>query len=127
MDRALDGKRILVVEDEYFIAFDLKRTLDAQGAVVVGPVGDLAQGLLLAGDEKLDAAILDVNLRGTLSYPIADRLAAGQVPYMFLTGYDGWSLPAIYGARPRLAKPFSTPRLVRALEALCAERIGEPH
>ena len=127
MDRALDGKRILVVEDEYFIAFDLKRTLTAQGAVVVGPVGDLTKGLLLAGEETLDAAILDVNLRGATSYPIADRLATEEVPYLFLTGYDGWSLPASYGDRPRLAKPYSTPRLVRALELLCAERTERPH
>lgn len=120
MEQKLTGKRILVVEDEYFIASDLKRALATEGAVVVGPVGDLARGLRLAEDDALDAAILDVNLEGTMSYPIADRLAAGKVPYMFLTGYDGWSLPPAYKGAPRIAKPFPTPRVIDAVVALCA-------
>lgn len=120
MQPKLAGKRILVVEDEYFIASDLQRVLAAEGAIVVGPIGDLAKALRLAEDDALDAAILDVNLEGAMSYPIADRLAAANVPYMFLTGYDGWSLPPAYTGAPRVAKPFSTPRLIDAVVALCA-------
>ncbi|HKT75718.1 MAG TPA: response regulator [Sphingobium sp.] len=116
----LAGKRILIVEDEYFIASDLQRALHAEGAVVVGPVGELNQALSLAADKALDAAILDVNLEGAMSFPIAERLAAGHVPFMFLTGYDAWSLPPGYEETPRLPKPFSTPRVVDAVSALCA-------
>ena len=105
MTGSLAGKRILVVEDEYFIAFDIKRALVKEGADVVGPVGDAAKGLALASD-ALDAAILDVNLEGTNSFPIADRLRVRRVPYMFLTGYDDWALPEIYRSAPRIAKPF---------------------
>ncbi|HKY81619.1 MAG TPA: response regulator [Sphingobium sp.] len=119
MEQKLAGKRILVVEDEYFIASDLTRALATEGAIVVGPVGDVARGLRLA-ENSLDAAILDVNLEGTMSYPIAERLAEESVPYMFLTGYDDWSLPAAYKESPRLAKPFSTPYLIDAVAALCA-------
>ena len=118
----LGGKRILIVEDEYFIASDLQRALAAEGAEVVGPVGDLGQALGLAADRTLDAAILDVNLEGTMSFPIAERLAAERVPFMFLTGYDGWSLPPDYEAAPRLPKPFSTTCVVNAVSALCVER-----
>lgn len=120
MQPKLAGKRILVVEDEYFIASDLQRALAVEGAVVVGPVGDLAKALRLVEDDTLDAAILDVNLEGVMSYPIADRLTAENTPYMFLTGYDGWSLPPAYKGAPRVAKPFSTPQVIDAVVTLCA-------
>lgn len=103
----LAGKRILIVEDEYFIAADLKRALQQDGAIVIGPVGDVKLGLALAEAEELDAAVLDVNLEGSNSYPIADRLVDQAVPYMFLTGYDGWALPQPYRDAPRVAKPFT--------------------
>lgn len=79
MTGVLAGRRVLVVEDEYFIAVDLKRALSKEGALVVGPVRDLAAGLSLA-DEPIDAAILDVNLEEAMSYPIADRLRDRKVP-----------------------------------------------
>jgi len=105
--QGLSGKRILIVEDEYFIAADLKRAFQQDGAIVIGPVGDVGLGLALAEAGKLDAAVLDVNLEGSNSYPIADRLADQAIPYMFLTGYDGWSLPEPYCDAPRVAKPFT--------------------
>jgi DNA-binding response OmpR family regulator len=122
MVQRLAGKRILVVEDEYFIASDLQRALKDEGADVMGPVSDLARGLRMVAESELDAAILDVNLEGAMSYPIADQLAEKKVPYIFLTGYDSWSLPPAYQAAPRLAKPFAQPDLIEAVVALCATR-----
>jgi DNA-binding response OmpR family regulator len=118
MQNTLAGKRILVVEDEYFIASDLKRALVEHGAVVVGPVGDLNDGLAAMRGQPVDAAVLDVNLEGTNSYPIADLLTETSVPYIFLTGYDGWSLPEKYRAMPRIAKPHSMPAVLSAVEQL---------
>lgn len=120
MHGRLAGKRILVVEDEYFIASDLKRALVNEGVVVIGPVGDVTRALSLMNDEALDAAVLDVNLEGSNSYPIADVLMRHSVPYIFLTGYDGWSLPEQYRATPRVAKPFSMPIVLSAIEQLLA-------
>lgn len=114
----LAGKRILVVEDEYFIASDIKRALVKAEATVVGPVGHLGEGLALLGGEPLDGAILDVNLEGATSYPIADKLAERDVPYLFLTGYDGWSLPERYRAAPRIAKPFQIGAVLKTIEGL---------
>lgn len=116
----LVGKRILIVEDEYFIASDLKRALAEEEAVVVGPVSELARGLSLAGGESLDAAVLDVNLEGATSYTIADRLSDRAVPFMFLTGYDGWALPEPYRGAPRLGKPFVMKQALSCLETLVA-------
>jgi len=122
MSDDLKTKRILVIEDEYFIAFDLARALVAAGAEVVGPAGDLATGLRLADSEEIDAAILDVDLDGAMSYPIADRLAQAQVPHLFLTGYDGWSLPAIYRNIPCLPKPFAMSGLLALVGRLCGQQ-----
>ena len=119
MPDSLTGKRVLVVEDEYFIASDLKRALTTEGAIVVGPVGSLAAGLSLA-EEPIDAAVLDVNLNEAMSFPIADKLRSRGVPYMFLTGYDGWSLPAQYRDAARLAKPFPPQNVVAMVRSLVA-------
>lgn len=108
----LAGKRILVVEDEYFIASDLARALRREEAEVVGPVGDLDEGLALLRGQAIDAAVLDVDLEGTNSYPIADRLAERAVPYIVLTGYDEWALPDAYRDVPRIGKPFAADAVV---------------
>ncbi|WP_082553724.1 response regulator [Altererythrobacter sp. Root672] len=113
----LSGKRILVVEDEHFIAADLRQVLEDEGAEVIGPTGSVLHGLDLAA-RTLDAALLDVNLQGANSYPIADLLTQRAVPYLFLTGYDGWSLPEGYQAVPHLAKPFRMDAVILALGML---------
>jgi DNA-binding response OmpR family regulator len=121
----LAGKHILVVEDEYFIATDLERTLRKEEAIIIGPVGNLDAGLSLAGDQPVDAAILDVNLGEVYSYAIADRLKDRAIPYMFLTGYDGWSLPPDYRACPRLPKPFTAHSVVTMMEQLLSTETAE--
>lgn len=121
MPGALAGKRILIVEDEYLIAADLKRTLAREEAIVLGPVGTLEGGLALAID-PIDAAVLDVNLEGAFSYGIADALDARSVPYAFLTGYDEWSLPEAYRDTPKVTKPFTAGAIVAMVESLVAAR-----
>lgn len=116
----LKGKRILVVEDEYMIAADLKRELIRYGAEVVGPTGGLARGLELAEDHDLDGALLDLNLEGDWTYPLADRLDAAAVPYLFLTGYDSWALPSAYATKPTVAKPYALSAVMGMMERLCA-------
>jgi len=120
MPGRLAGKQILVVEDEYFIASDLRRALAAEEALVIGPVSGLAAGLELAEREGIAAALLDVNLEGDSSLAIADRLAARGVPFVFVTGYDDWALPDGYRHVPRIAKPFAVPKVLAALDHLLA-------
>ena len=121
MTAPFSGKHILVVEDEYFIAADLRRALITAGATVVGPTGNLTEGLSLINDAPIDAALLDVNLEGDFSYPIADALAARGVPFLFLTGYDDWSLPEAYRSIQRIAKPFPIDTLMTAAGRLVEE------
>ncbi|WP_343059028.1 response regulator [Sphingomonas abaci] len=120
----LGGKRILVIEDEYYIAADLKRALLREGAVVLGPFNTVAIGLAAATVEPIDVAVVDVNLEGTPSFPIADVLSARGVPYLFLTGYDGITMPDGYRAHPRLAKPFTMEVVLDTLRDLVCPEVA---
>jgi CheY-like chemotaxis protein len=114
----LAGRRILLVEDELLVAMMLEDVLRGEGCVLVGPVGRVEAALKAAREERLDAAILDVNLAGVRVDPIARALAERKIPFVFTTGYDRGMLPAEYANRPTLAKPFKPAQLVEALQAL---------
>ena len=117
--RPLAGRRILVVEDEYLIAVEVKRWLEGAGAMVIGPVPSVDQALDLIEDDGLAAAVLDVNLGdGDTVYPVADRLAAAGVPYLFATGDVRISDAGAYRDQPRLEKPYVEAELVRVVAKL---------
>lgn len=115
----LAGKRVLVVEDEYIIASELARTLEDAGAEVVGPAGAVEDALeLVASDgDRLDGAVLDVNLRDERVFPVADALAARGVRFVLITGYDETSIPQAYAAVPRCEKPVDKRQLMRLLSS----------
>lgn len=113
---ALRGRRILVVEDEYMMADDLQYDLEEVGAQVIGPVPSVADALrLLAAEEAIDGAILDVNLRGEKAYPVADVLRERGIPFVLATGYEQWALPEAYKDLPRCEKPVDLRHLARTL------------
>ncbi len=112
---SLKGKRILVVEDEYFIAKSLAQDLQRAGAEILGPVPTVAEALQLIGVGLFDAAVLDVNLRGEMAYPIADALTERRVPFVLATGYSADALPARYASVPRCDKPVDADALAAAL------------
>lgn len=118
---SLTGCRILVVEDELLIAMIIEETLQDLGCVVVGPVARLDAALQLAKDETLDAAILDVSIRGGKVYPVAEQLLARGVPFMLASGYGEWALPDAFRAQPRLTKPFTPQRLEEQVRTLCGK------
>ena len=114
-DMVLSGKRILVVEDDYFIAKGLVRDLERLGAAVIGPVPTIAQALAAIAAEALDAAVLDVNLRGEMAYPVADKLLAQGLPFVLATGYSSSALPSRYAGVPHCDKPVEVGGLAAAL------------
>ena len=86
---SLSGRRILVIEDEMMVAMLLKDILVDLGCTVLGPAARVEQALaMIEAAGALDAAVLDINLNGQKSYPVADALAARGVPFIFATGYS---------------------------------------
>jgi DNA-binding response OmpR family regulator len=90
---ALSGRRILVIEDEYFLAEDIARALKALGARVVGPIGELDEAThIVESDVAIDAAVLDINLRSEMVFSLARLLRDRSVPFVFTSGYDKTSI-----------------------------------
>lgn len=122
VEQTLRDCRILVVEDEYLLADDLCHALEQAGAVVLGPVPGVEEALALIETEpRIDAAVLDVNLRGDMVFPVADALRDRNVPFAFATGYDRWILPDRFAAHPRIEKPFRTDKLATKLTPLLSQ------
>lgn len=115
-ERSLRNCRILVVEDEFLLAEDLRVGLSDAGAVVLGPVGTINDALALINSEpRIDGAILDVNLGGERVYPVAALLVERCIPLVFTTGYDGTSLPGRFSTFARCEKPTTITLVTRAI------------
>lgn len=112
----LTGRRVLLIEDEPILLLDLQAMVDDLGGQPVPCPGGVPEALRLARETAVDVAVLDINLGGERSDPVADVLAARGIPFIFASGYaDG--LPAQHANRPVLQKPYDGERLRRALLA----------
>ena len=115
-EHRLDGRRVLIVEDEFLLADDLSQSLREVGAVVVGPVRTVSDALrLIEGGEAMDAALLDVNLGREKVFPVAEALRARRVPFCFTTGYESQSIPDRFADVPRFEKPLDSDAVARAI------------
>ncbi|HEX8167550.1 MAG TPA: response regulator [Beijerinckiaceae bacterium] len=115
----LEGLSVLVVEDETIVAFMIEDMAAELGAAEVRHAGGVAAALKLIAARRPDAAVLDVNLGGAPIHPVAERLDALAVPFVFATGYGRQGVPPQWAGRPVLQKPFPAEALARVLrEAL---------
>ncbi|MFN4141776.1 response regulator [Aestuariivirga sp.] len=112
----LRGKRILVVEDEALIAVMVEDMLTELGSEVVGPAATIDAAMALAREEAIDAAVLDVNVRGERIDPVAEVLIERGVPVLFATGYGEVRL-ASGAAATVIDKPYTQEKLARGLAA----------
>jgi CheY-like chemotaxis protein len=122
VNNRFSGRRVLLVEDEPIVAWLLKDMLVDLGCSVIGPAADVNQALAMIDAEPIDVAVLDVNLRGQMSYPVADVLVARGVPFVFSTGYDKDRLLEGYRTIPTLQKPFHRSDLGDTLAKLLASK-----
>ncbi len=113
--------RILIVDDEPMIALLLEDWLTELGHEVVGPARNVTSALALIGSAALDAAIVDVTLGKETGYPIAERLAERNIPFVFATGHAEGSLPPPFAGAPMLTKPFD----FAAVQAAVARMTGK--
>ena len=116
-ESALKGAKVLILEDEYFLADDLARALRDAGAQPVGPVNSVQQAEDLVARETPDAAILDLNLRGEMASGFVERLAASNVRCLIVSGYASDSFPDIGSGVPRMEKPVSPASVMASLAA----------
>jgi len=105
------GLRILVVEHSPGIALATVDMLRAFGHTPLGPVGNMALALEVAEVGVMDAAIVDLNIRGTKTFPLLSILDRRGIPFLIITGYAGWKMPDEWANRARLQKPFSETQL----------------
>ncbi|HEY5302273.1 MAG TPA: response regulator [Acetobacteraceae bacterium] len=116
MDKRLAGLRVLVVEDEAIIAMLLEDMLADFGCEVVGVVPAIEPALAVVRDRPVDGALLDMNIHGESTVPVAEELASRAIPFLLVTGYgDRDNDPPVIKAAPRLKKPFSQDELARRM------------
>ena len=118
----LVGKRILIVEDVSSIGMLLSAINTDAGCKVVGPADTSMTAIAAASASQVDAALLDVSLRGEFSYPVAEYLRERGVPFAFLTGYDMNDIPCHLRDHPVLTKPMGCLELCDAIERLVSEQ-----
>ena len=122
---SLAGTRILVVEDEYYIADDLRRILNSVDAEVVGPFGTIRQANEALDAGGFDCAVLDLNLHGESAIPIADRLLQAGCSFAIATGYGSPAVPERLRDVPWIEKPFDPSTLLKLVGQLsCARNLG---
>lgn len=115
---ALSGRSVLVVEDQFLIAEEMRRAVENLGGRVLGPVPSVEKALALTVQARPDIGLLDVDLHGQEIYPVADALIEAGAPVIFTTGFDRAAMPAAYQGVPHLDKPVTTHALAAALAAL---------
>lgn len=111
IEALLQNRYILVVEDDYLIAFGIQQELQDLGWRVVGP----AASVVLLNSGPVDGAILDLSLNGEKVFPVAEALTAIGVPFVFTTGYSASDLPTVWRHVPRFEKPVDAAKAVLAL------------
>lgn len=117
--------RVLLVEDEFLLSLVLAADLRAAGYDVLGPCATIVAAMEAARSESFDGAILDINLKGQLVYPVAEELARRRIPFMFLSGYPLISIPEPFRSRPRLPKPADSTVVLHAVQnMLRANRVN---
>ncbi|KMO11301.1 response regulator [Methylobacterium platani] len=121
----LDGRRVLIVEDEALVALELTEIVTGSNAHAVGPARTNREALALLDLEEVDVAILDLNLADGEATPTAECLIAKGVPVLICTGgVLPRAMRLMWPDLPMLRKPLNPDRLVEALGALCAEPAG---
>ncbi len=112
---ALEGKRVLVIEDDYYLATDDAATIEEAGGTVVAFTADANEARALMEHEQIDCALVDINLGYGPVFETAQALRDHHVPFIFTTGYDAAAIPQEFRNVVRLEKPFDQRKLLTTL------------
>jgi DNA-binding NtrC family response regulator len=119
---SLSGRRILVIEDSPVVGPFTAEMLAELGCAVIGPAPNMASARQLIESEDLDAALVDLHIRGERAFALGEMLAAKGVPFIVTSGYADWQMPDEWALRPRLQKPYTIEQVREALERLLVEQ-----
>ncbi|HEX2256845.1 MAG TPA: response regulator [Afifellaceae bacterium] len=117
-DPASSAGRILIVEDEMMVSMMLQDMLEELGYETLGPATRLEEAVATATVSDISAAVLDINLNGKETYPVAEVLRRRGIPFVFATGYGAEMVSERFPGTPALQKPFQRHELGRALAAV---------
>lgn len=121
-DRPRKGARVLVVEDDYFLAESICGYLQDAGCTVIGPVGRIKEALEIILIDDIDCAVIDANIDGEFSLAIIKALCARNVPTTMLTGYDSEAMPPELQTLPFLQKPVDAATLIKQIAILTCSK-----
>lgn len=111
-------KKILVVEDEFFVALSVQDMIEQSGHQVVGPFRSLLSAWNAAQKEKIDAALLDIRIEGGTAFPVANTLQARHIPFAFVTAHTDLVSLKVYREAPVVPKPFEAREIAETLGTL---------
>ncbi|AWN35686.1 GAF domain-containing protein [Methylobacterium radiodurans] len=114
----LTGRRVLVVEDDFYLATDAARALRGAGAEVMGPCATEEDARVQLDEQRPDVAVVDINLGPGPSFKLAEALKDRGIPFVFMTGYDAEVIPAEFAGVERLEKPLQLRQIVGAVAKL---------
>ncbi|MFO1080101.1 MAG: response regulator [Reyranellaceae bacterium] len=118
----LQGRKVLIVEDEAPIALNLAAAVTQAGGIAIGPAPSVAAAFDMMADHTLDGALLDIRLRGETSFALADVLAVLDIPFVFVSGLSSALMPYTHRDRPLFDKPYDTLDVIATLAGLMAAR-----
>ena len=118
--RLLEGRKILIVEDEAAIALNLSSAVQQAGGIPIGPAVSVAGAFAVMADHALDGALLDIRLREETSFPLADVLAVLGIPFVFVSGLSSALMPYTHRDRPFFDKPYDVRNVIASLARLMA-------
>lgn len=119
----LTGRRVLVVEDDFYLATDTARALRGAGTEVIGPCATEADARAELAEQRPDAVVVDIDLGFGPSFKLAEHLKDSGIPFVFTTGYDADVIPAVFGGVIRLEKPLPLRHIVSAVARLTSSAI----
>lgn len=119
----LSGRRVLVIEDDFYLATDAVRALQGAGAEVLGPCPTEATARDEMDEQRPDAAVVDINLGSGPSFKLAEMLKDRGIPFVFTTGYDPEVIPAEFDGVERLQKPLKLRQIVNAVSHLLTNAV----
>ena len=123
VQKPLVGKKVLIVEDEMLIAFDLMDTFGDAGAAAIGPAGTLEQAFEAFEKDQTDVAILDIDLRGVSVFPFAEALVERNVPIVFHSGHGMLeNLETRFPDAAICPKPASKEELINKVSSLLTDK-----